>query len=69
MKQWIKDNKPYEEALKELEAIVSEIEGGETELDTLSEKIKRASKLLQYCKHKLTQTNVEVEQILKELQD
>ncbi|MBN2746993.1 MAG: exodeoxyribonuclease VII small subunit [Bacteroidales bacterium] len=59
----------YEEAFRELETIVNQIEDGEISLDELSEKIKRASHLLNFCKSKLISTQQDVEAILKDLED
>lgn len=57
----------YEKAFEELQQIVTEIEGGEISVDELSEKVKRASKLIKTCKTKLTQTETNVDQILEDL--
>jgi len=57
----------YKEALEELENIVSEIEEGEISIDILSEKIKRASFLIDFCKKKLTATEKDVEKLLENL--
>ncbi len=57
----------YARAFEELQAIVSEIELGQITVDILSEKVKRASELIAICKTKLTSTEEDVNQILKEL--
>lgn len=57
----------YQEAFEELQQIVTEIEEGEISVDKLSEKVKRAAQLIKICKTKLTQTEANVDQILKEL--
>jgi len=57
----------YTEAMKELEAIVSEIEEGEITVDKLSEKVKRASELIKICKEKLMATESDVGKILEEI--
>ena len=57
----------YTEAIQELEAIVTEIEEGEITIDTLSEKVKRASELIRICKEKLTATEEDVSKILGEI--
>lgn len=57
----------YTEAFEELQQIVSEIETGTISIDKLSEKIKRATLLIQVCKEKLTTTEEDVQTILKEL--
>jgi len=59
----------YTEAMKELEEIVAEIEQGEITIDTLSEKVKRASELIRICKNKLIATEEDVNKILKEIKE
>lgn len=58
----------YTKAFEELQEIVSEIEGGEISVDELSEKVKRAAFLINICKKKLSSTEADVQQILKELE-
>jgi exodeoxyribonuclease VII small subunit len=60
-------NISYTEAIEELETIVAEIEQGEITIDTLSEKVKRASELIRICKEKLTATEEDVNKILGDL--
>ena len=50
--------------MKEIESIVAEMESGTLELDTLTEKLKRAQTLIQLCKKRLTDTDNEVKRIL-----
>lgn len=57
----------YTDAFNELEQIVREIESGNSNIDTLSEKIKRASSLIQICRAQLTSTEEEVNQLLQNL--
>lgn len=59
----------YTDAFEELQNIVSEIEDGEISVDELSIKVKRASELIKICKNKLTSTEENVNQILKELEE
>lgn len=61
------DQPDYTEAFEELKQIVAEIEGGNISIDQLSEKVKRASLLIKICKNKLSSTEEDVNQILKEL--
>lgn len=58
----------YTDAYNELIDIVQEIEAGNISVDTLSEKVKRAAILIKLCKVKLTQTEVDIEEILKDLE-
>ena len=65
----MKAEKNYTEAFEELQKIVSEIEEGEISIDELSIKVKRAAELIKICKNKLTSTEEDVNQILKELEE
>ena len=57
----------YNSAKKELETIVSAIESGEMDVDLLTEKVKRASQLIAFCKEKLTKTEKELQKILDDI--
>lgn len=57
----------YEDAFQELQAIVSDIESGQTNVDELTEKIRRAASLIAICKTKLTSSEAEVEKLLAKL--
>jgi exodeoxyribonuclease VII small subunit len=59
----------YNEAMNEIEKILEKIENDELDVDELAEKVKRVSILLKTCKDKLTKTNKQVEQILKEMEE
>jgi exodeoxyribonuclease VII small subunit len=59
----------YTAAFAELQQIVSEIEQGEISVDLLSEKVKRAALLIQFCKTKLQTTEEDVNAILKDLDE
>jgi exodeoxyribonuclease VII small subunit len=59
----------YQEALDEVEDILAKIENEELDIDELSEKVKRVSFLLKFCKDKLHKTNEEVEKILGEMEE
>lgn len=57
----------YSQAKQELEKIVLAIESGELDVDALTEKVKRASELIAFCKEKLTKTDEELQKILENL--
>ncbi len=59
----------YSEAMAEVEEILEKIENEELDVDELAEKVQRVSVLLKICKDKLTKTNEQVEQILKEMEN
>ncbi|MDD2386274.1 MAG: exodeoxyribonuclease VII small subunit [Bacteroidales bacterium] len=56
----------YKDALSELEDILHEIENGEPDLDSLSEKVKRATFLIKECKTRLRKTSEEIDSILED---
>ncbi|HNW72150.1 MAG: exodeoxyribonuclease VII small subunit [Bacteroidales bacterium] len=59
----------YTEAFHELQTIVNEMEAGEISVDQVAEKVKRAAMLIRICKEKLSSTESDVNQILKELEE
>lgn len=63
----MENNYTYTDAYQELEQIVQNIEAGNTSIDILSEKIKRASLLIQVCRAQLTSTEEEVNKLLQNL--
>ncbi len=59
----------YSRALSELEKIIAEIEAEETDLDVLSEKVKRAASMIKLCRAKLRATEEEVKKALSEIEE
>lgn len=57
----------YQEAFEEIKKILEEIETGNISIDELSEKVKRASMLMEICRSKLKQTEEDVANILDSL--
>lgn len=64
----MKATKTYQQAMDELDAIVSQIENDELSIDELSSKIKKASELITFCKVKLRKTDEEVEKMLNDIE-
>ncbi|HSA04835.1 MAG TPA: exodeoxyribonuclease VII small subunit [Tenuifilaceae bacterium] len=56
----------YSEAISEIEDIVAQIESNELDIDELTDKLKRVSELLKFCKAKLRSTEEEVQKIMKD---
>ena len=59
----------YSEAVAEIEEILQRMENEELDVDELSEKVKRVSELVRYCRDKLKNTEEEVEKVLKEMEE
>ena len=56
----------YEEAIKELETIVSQIEKNELDIDQLTARLKEAQILIKFCKDKLYKTDEKIKTMLEE---
>lgn len=55
----------YEDAMRELEAIVDRLEREELDIDTLGSQLQRAQRLIKMCKDKLAKTDAEVRKLLE----
>ena len=53
-----------EVAMRQLEDIAAKMENGELDIDSLSEQLKTAQKLIKQCKDKLTKTDEDIRKIL-----
>ena len=56
----------YEEAMKQLDEIVTKIENGELDIDELTSQMKKAQELIKFCKETLYKTDEEVKKLLEE---
>ncbi|MDY6801637.1 MAG: exodeoxyribonuclease VII small subunit [Bacteroidota bacterium] len=59
----------YNEAINEIEDILSKIENEELDIDDLSSKVKRVSTLIKKCKKKLSETEDQVQKILEDIDE
>ena len=59
----------YKEAMAEIESIVALLEENKLDVDELSAKVKRVSQLIAFCTSKLHDTEEEVENILKSMEE
>jgi len=57
----------FNDAVKEIEKILGEIESGELDVDKLSVAVRRASELIKQCQKKLRTTEEEINSIFKDL--
>lgn len=54
----------YEQALKKLETIVRQMEDDQLDVDQMTEQLKEALHLIQFCRDRLTKTDEEIQRIL-----
>ena len=57
------DNMTFEEALKSLEEIVSQLDSGEIDLDKAVEAYERGTRLKEHCEKKLKEAQLRIEKI------
>lgn len=62
-----KEQLTYAEAMKELDSIVAKLQSPDCDVDQLCDYTRRATVLLKFCREKLTKTDAELEELLKEL--
>ena len=58
----------YEEAIRQLEDIVAKMENDELDIDSLSQQLKTAQRLIKTCKDKLTNADEDIKAILDDNQ-
>jgi exodeoxyribonuclease VII small subunit len=56
----------YESALEELQQIIQDLQEGNTSMDELADKSKRAKELIRFCKEKLRNTEEVVKTLFEE---
>jgi exodeoxyribonuclease VII small subunit len=57
----------YREAIEELESILAEIERDDVDLDRLSDRVERASAIIEYCRGRIEETDTRVRTLLDDL--
>jgi exodeoxyribonuclease VII small subunit len=63
-----KQKPTYTESVAELEKILSELENNsEVNMDVISEKVKRAAVLMEFCKKQLHELDEELEKMMEQL--
>lgn len=58
------DQTGYAEALQELQAILTELEGEAVDVDVLAVRVARADELLTLCRERLEAASVQVEKVV-----
>ena len=57
----------YAEALAELEAILAELERSDVDVDVLAERVKRAVELIGFCRARIGNARIQIEQVVADL--
>ncbi len=58
----------YKEAYNELQTILSNIENNNVDVAVLSDNLKRASALINFCKENLSKIEIDVDKLISEIE-
>ncbi|MEM8705846.1 MAG: exodeoxyribonuclease VII small subunit [Actinomycetota bacterium] len=58
----------YADAMRELEAILDDLEDDDLDVDVLATKVERASSLIQLCRDRIGSARVQVEKVVASLE-
>ncbi len=59
----------YSQAIQRLDSILETIEGGQADIDELSDLVEEAAELLELCRQKITQADMKVKSITQRLEE
>jgi exodeoxyribonuclease VII small subunit len=62
-----KEKLTYDEAFSELKEIMDALQDDEIAIESLAEKVKRATFLIKHCSSKLRDTEAEISKVVKDL--
>ncbi|MCY7299871.1 MAG: exodeoxyribonuclease VII small subunit [Ilumatobacteraceae bacterium] len=57
----------YSEALAELETILAQLERSDVDVDVLAAQVKRAAELIGFCRDRIGNARLQIEQVVAEL--
>ncbi len=64
-----KKSEGYAIAYEELQKILEALDQGEVDVDDLSEKVKRAAELIEFCQKRLKDTELQVKRVMQKLEE
>ena len=56
----------YEQSMQRLQAIITKIENGQMDIDSLADNLKEAQQLVDFCRKKLLKVEADVKKILED---
>jgi exodeoxyribonuclease VII small subunit len=62
-----KKTESYAQSYEELQKILEALDQGEIDVDDLSEKVKRAAELIDFCQKRLRETELQVKRVMEKL--
>jgi exodeoxyribonuclease VII small subunit len=64
-----KKTEGYATAYEELQKILAAMDQGDIDVDELSEKVKRAAELIEFCQKRLRDTDLQVKRVMQKLEE
>jgi exodeoxyribonuclease VII small subunit len=64
-----KKTEGYAAAYEELQKILAAMDQGDIDVDELSEKVKRAAELIEFCQKRLRDTDLQVKRVMQKLEE
>lgn len=64
-----KKTEGYTQAYNELQKILEAMDQGDVDVDELSEKVKRAAELIEFCQKRLRDTELQVKRVMQKLEE
>ncbi|MBK6880787.1 MAG: exodeoxyribonuclease VII small subunit [Elusimicrobia bacterium] len=63
-----KKSETYAQAYAEVQKILEGLDQGDIDVDDLSEKVKRAAELIDFCQKRLRETELQVKRVMEKLE-
>jgi len=63
-----KKSETYAQAYTEVQKILEGLDQGDIDVDELSEKVKRAAELIDFCQKRLRETELQVKRVMEKLE-
>lgn len=63
-----KKSETYAQAYAEVQKILEGLDQGDIDVDELSEKVKRAAELIDFCQKRLRETELQVKRVMEKLE-
>lgn len=65
----MKKSESYSTHFEELQKILEGLESGDVDVDALSEKVRRAAELIDFCRKRLRETELQVKKVMDKFED
>lgn len=64
----MKKTESYTASFEEIQKILAALEQGDVDVDVLSENVKRAAELIEFCRKRLRETELQVKKVMEKFE-